>query len=151
MKLDIRPAVPRHWLFAIAGLAWTAVGILLCARSISWAYASPLDAGLGLEAAGIVIALVGYAFGFTRIVKRNIGRIHGLPDTVCAFAFTAWRSYVLIGLMVMIGIALRNSTIPKVYLVVPYTAMGGMLVIGSVRFYRQFLSCAVRRPDAEER
>jgi hypothetical protein len=49
----------------------------------------------------------------------------------------------MIGLMVAIGAALRSSPIPKEFLAVPYAAMGGMLLIGSQRFFRQFLAAAL--------
>jgi hypothetical protein len=59
---------------------------------------------------------------------------------VCAFAFTAWRGYIIMGGMVVLGLTLRNSSIPKIYLSVPYGAMGGMLLIGSTRFFRRFFT-----------
>ena len=46
---------------------------------------------------------------------------------------------VMIALMMTIGITLRNSSIPKYYLTIPYFAMGAILLIGSVQFYRQFI------------
>ncbi len=42
-----------------------------------------------------------------------------------------------------IGVTLRNSSVPKVYLIVPYTFMGGMLLAGSRLFLLQF-AAAVR-------
>jgi hypothetical protein len=45
----------------------------------------------------------------------------------------------MIGLMVTIGVTLRNSSVPKEYLVIPYTFMGGMLLAGSQQFLRQFV------------
>lgn len=136
------PAVPRHWLFAIAGLIWSAVGLLLCARAIVWLVPFSLSTDLILEIASLILAFIGYVYGFSTIVKKNIARIHTLPGRACAFAFTAWKGYIMIGLMVTIGITLRNSSIPKYYLTIPYTAMGGMLLTGSVKLFRQFFVTA---------
>ena len=94
----------------------------------------------------IVVALVsvtcagaGYVFGFSKIVVKNIDRINKMPDRAHMFSFTAARGYLMIALMMTIGITLRNSSIPKYYLTVPYLAMGAILLIGSVQFYRRFI------------
>lgn len=143
----IHPAVPRRWLFLTAGVIWLAVGVLLCLRAIGWLAPYPLGTGILLEAAGALLAAAGFRYFFSAIAKKNIDRIRSLPDRVCAFAFTAWKGYIMIGLMITVGITLRNSSIPKEYLVVPYTAMGGMLLAGSQRFLRQFLAVnALRSP-----
>ncbi len=136
------PAVPRHWLFAIAGIIWSAVGVLLCLRAIVWLAPFTLGTDLLVEIVSVVLAAIGYVYMFSKAVRKNISRIHGLPDWACAFAFTAWRGYLMIGLMMTIGIVLRNSSFPKHYLSIPYTTMGGMLLIGGVRLFRQFMVIA---------
>ncbi len=141
----LHPAVPRHWLFLFAGLIWAAVGLLLCLRALVWIAPFSLTTGFILEGMGVLLAAAGYIYGFSKIAKKNIARIQSLPERVCAFAFTAWKGYVMIGLMVTIGITLRNSAIPKEYLVIPYTAMGGMLLTGSRRFFAQFLSATLQK------
>lgn len=138
MWRKLHPAVPKHWLFAIAGVVWLAAGTVLFSRAVLWLIPSGLTPGFGLEMLGLVVAVVCYLYGFSKIVQKNILRIHDLPDPVCAFAFTAWKGYAMIAIMVTIGITLRNSSIPKYYLAVAYSAMGGMLVMGSIRFFRQF-------------
>jgi hypothetical protein len=54
---------------------------------------------------------------------------------VCFFAFQAWKSYLVIAFMVMFGFILRHSMIPKYYLSVPYTAIGGALILSSFHYY----------------
>jgi hypothetical protein len=138
----LNPSVPRHWLFAIAGILWTTVGLLLCARAVTWLIPSALIIDFVAEIAGILIASFGYLYVFSKVVKKNILRIQTLPDRPCVFAFTAWYGYLMIGSMMTFGILLRDSTIPKFYLVIPYTTMGLMLLIGSVQFYRRFIADA---------
>ncbi|MGA9365319.1 MAG: hypothetical protein WBW16_13220 [Bacteroidota bacterium] len=145
MWIRLRPAVPRHWLFAVGGLIWTVVGLLLCTRAVVWLATFALSTEFLIEIVGVVLASAGYVYGLSKVVQKNITRINGLPDRACAFAFTGWRGYIMIGLMVTLGITVRNSFIPKYYLSIPYTAMGGMLLIGSLSFYRQFLEIALRR------
>lgn len=141
----LHPAVPRHWLFMFAGVIWIGVGFLLCFRTVAWLAPFGLRIEVLLEGTGLLLAGAGYFFVFSSIVGKNIARIHALPERVCAFAFAAWKGYFMIGLMITIGVTLRNSSLPKEYLAVPYTAMGGMLLIGSQRFFRQFLAVALRK------
>jgi nucleoside recognition membrane protein YjiH len=136
------PRVPRHWLFAIAGMIWTGVGSLLCYRAVGWYTLFVPPQAYLFEGLGAGLAVAGYVFGFSRITRKNIRRIHGLPERVCLFAFTAWRGYVMIGLMITIGVLLRNSSLPKEYLAVPYMTMGGALLLGSLPFYAAFLKSA---------
>jgi hypothetical protein len=136
--LRLNPAVPRHWLFAIAATIWSAVGLLLCSRAIVWLSPLSISTGLLMELTGIAVAAIGYLYLFFRAVQHNIKRIHALPTRACVFAFTAWRGYVMIALMVTLGLTLRSSSIPKYYLSMPYTAMGVMLLIGGAGLFRQF-------------
>jgi len=92
-----------------------------------------------LESLGAALAVLFYSLLFARIVHRNVERISGLPRRAPFHAFTAWKGYLIIGLMIALGISLRSSPIPKIYLAVPYTMMGLALLIGSLRFYREFI------------
>jgi hypothetical protein len=140
----LNPAVPRHYLFAIAGVLWTVAGVLLCVRGEVWLEVFPLGTEFAMEAISIGFAVAGYFFLFVKVVQKNIVRIEQLPERACLFAFTAWYGYIMIALMIMIGFTLRNSALPMYYLSIPYTAMGGTLLIGSLRFYRQFLAARTR-------
>jgi hypothetical protein len=141
----LHPAVPRRYLFVLAGALWMAAGALLCVRAAIWLDTFPFSAELALEALSIASAAGAYSLLFSRIVQKNIDRITRLPDPVCIFAFTAWRGYIMIALMMAIGITLRGTPIPKYYLSVPYTMMGAILLIGSVSFYRRFVNALIRK------
>jgi hypothetical protein len=141
----LNPAVPRYYLFGLAGAFWTIAGLVLCARAILWLNVFSLSIELALETTSIAIAIIGYLFLFVKVVQKNIDRIGQLPENACVFAFTAWQGYVMIALMITIGITLRNTSIPKYFLAVPYTAMGAILLIGSARFFRQFVSSMSHR------
>ena len=134
----LNPAVPRHYLFGIAGILWTGAGLLLCVRATIWLEVFSFSTQVILGSVSVALAAAGYLLMFFKIVQKNIDRIGQLPERVCLFAFTAWRGYFIIVFMVTIGITLRNTSIPKYYLAVPYIAMGGILLIGSFSFYRRF-------------
>jgi hypothetical protein len=136
----LNPAVPRRYLFAVAGVLWTAAGVLLCVRAEIWLEAFPIGTEFAIEAISVGLAVIGYIFLFMKVVERNIDRIGRLPERACLFAFTAWHGYLMIAFMMTLGITLRNSSLPKYFLSIPYTAMGGILLVGSLRFYRRFLA-----------
>ncbi|MGA9407135.1 MAG: hypothetical protein WBW71_08385 [Bacteroidota bacterium] len=138
------PVIRRHYLFAFAGILWTIAGGILCVRGTIWMAMLPVSTGSIVVLVSVIVAGAGYIFGFSKIVGKNIDRIHRLPERANIFAFTAARGYVMIGFMMALGITLRNSSIPKYYLTIPYFVMGSMLLLGSVRFYRQFVAFAVK-------
>jgi len=141
MALDIRsyePAVSRRVLILISGILWNAVGALLCIYATGWL------AGLtGLTLyihifLGAMGAFLIYHFGFEKLAVRNIGRIRELKPRICIFAFQAWKSYLMILIMMAMGIAIRHSHFPKKFLISPYYAIGMALMMGSFRYYLAF-------------
>jgi len=87
---------------------------------------------------GIVIAAVVYWFGMSKIARKNLSRLKAIPGKACIFGFLSWKSYANIAIMVTLGITLRHSAVPKDYLSLVYTAMGGGLLLGSTQYYRSF-------------
>ena len=139
----LKPTVPKCWLFAASGVMWSAVGIMMCATAIGWLAASGMGRGTAFGLAGLVLAMLSVRWGFGSIAQKNIRRLRRLPDRGCFFAFQAWKSYLLIMVMIVLGVTLRHSSIPKHFLAVAYTAIGGALIVGSFYYYRH-LSRLVR-------
>ena len=134
-----KPGVPKNVLLLIAGILWIGTGIMLDVLSYSWLrYEHPYDA-LVSSVFGFICALVIHHFGFLRIVDRNLDRILPMEGRRCVFSFMPWKSYVLIIIMVIMGIMLRHSSIPKLYLSVLYIGIGTALILSSVRYLRHLL------------
>ncbi len=132
---NLKPVVPKCWLFAASGVMWSAVGLLMCATGIGWLVREGIVRGVGFELMGLVLAVIFLRWGFGGIALKNIRRLRRLPDKGCFFAFQAWKSYLIIMVMIALGITLRHSPIPKTYLAVVYTAIGGALFLGSFHYY----------------
>jgi hypothetical protein len=137
--LRYKPSVPRRWLFLFAGTLWMIAGGILCWRGAAWVLSPPYPLGAALAAGGLLLALPAYYFGFSRLVGKNIRRISELRDRPCLFAFSPWRGYGMIILMMSLGLLLRQSSIPPAYLIVPYVCMGTLLLVSSLQFFRRFL------------
>ncbi|NOX63065.1 MAG: hypothetical protein GXP42_14150 [Chloroflexi bacterium] len=131
----LKPMVSRHWLFALAGVMWSAVGLMLIWRAINWLAAMPLSWGVSIGLSGAGLGLLAYYFMFTKTAARNIRRLYALPDRVCIFAFNSPKGYAVIVFMIALGVALRHSSLPRWLLAVLYAAMGGALLLASFRFY----------------
>lgn len=133
-----KPVVVRETLLIIAGVVWTAVGIMLMTWADIWLTADKMSEALILGSLGVVIALISWRFGFLRIVASNIKRIERAPIKVSAFYFQASKSYLVMLLMIALGIALRHSSLPKPWLAVIYLGVGGALFLSSLDYYLHY-------------
>ena len=135
---NYKPAVRRHWLIFAAGVVWLAVGIGLTAAACFWLCRSAWPLSLVLAAVSLALGMIVYSFGFSRIVRKNLARIAGKPETVCLFAFQGRRSYLLILAMVLMGYTIRHLPIPVDIDAVVYFTMGSALILGSSLYFREF-------------
>jgi hypothetical protein len=144
---ELKPAVPKNWLLALAGLMWSAVGAFLCWLAYGWLADIHKTWACVMGLVGMALALVAYRFGFSRIAHSNIERIRLAPEMACLFSFQAWRGYLTIALMIILGILLRSSQIPKYYLAIPYTMIGGALLLASLLYYSRLWQITVKKRD----
>jgi energy-converting hydrogenase Eha subunit C len=132
-----KPGVSKSTLLFVAGMLWVMVGIMLNSMAWSWLRAERLGNALPAVAVGFVDSLIIHHFGFLRIVNRNLDRIVPMEGKRCVFSFMPWKSYALVTVMITLGVLLRHSPIPKLYLAVLYIAIGMALILSSVRYLRQ--------------
>ncbi|NOZ49818.1 MAG: hypothetical protein GXP37_07180 [Chloroflexi bacterium] len=145
---QLKPIVSRPWLFMLAGLMWTGVGLMLLWRAIGWLAAAPHMWLIVVASTGI--ALFSYRFMFTHTARKNILRLCALPARVSLFAFNSLQGYAIIVLMIALGITLRHSAIDRGILAVVYTAMGGALLLASLHFYVQFWRVQTQAPPGTD-
>ena len=136
----MKPAVDKRLLLLMAGLMWIGAGIMLLSFSYSWLNAFHIHGAFIFGGTGVALALVIHHFGFLRIVDKNLGRILSLEGKKCVFSFLTWKSYIILTVMIMLGILLRHSPLPKPYLSVLYIGIGLALILSSVRYLRVLLS-----------
>lgn len=135
MLKKLKPSVPRCWLYALAGLMWSAIGVMLCRTAYTWLAEIPCKSSALMTIIAIGSTVAVYLSVFSRIAKKNIQRICLISEKACIFAFQAWKGYLIVGLMIIIGISLRSSPIPKQYLAVVYASIGGALLLASCHYY----------------
>ncbi len=139
----LKPAVSKYWLIALAGLMWCTVGVMLCRLAYIWLSAIPWQRAVPMGMLGVIFSLAVYRYKFSKIALKNIDRLCLLSDKSCFFALQAWYAYLIIIVMIALGIALRHSSIPKHYLAVLYTAIGGALFLASFHFFQRIWAVKV--------
>jgi len=144
---NCKPSVRRHWLVFAAGVVWLAVGIGLTAVACFWLSSSRWPLSLFIGAISLILGVTVYFFGFSRIVRKNLARIGGKPETVCLFAFQGWRSYFLILIMMLMGYTIRHLPVPKDIDAMIYFTMGSAMIFGSSLYFREFCTGT---PSGEE-
>jgi hypothetical protein len=134
------PAADRKVLILTAGIVWTVIGLILSVVGIRWM----ILAHRGIIIPGLTGLVAGMAFDrwkFSRLSVKNIKRIFtNWPGKakICVFAFQSTLGYVLIAAMMILGYALRHSSIEKVYLSPLYLAIGLGLILSSLQYYRAY-------------
>ncbi len=132
------PAASRRTRTLIAGLVWSAVGVMLVAWAVSWLAAATPFATLTFGVGGVTLALVAWRMLFRRLAAKNLERLAGLPDRLCVFGFQSPQSYLITVAMIALGVTLRHSALPKPELAVVYLAIGGALFLASMRYHVRF-------------
>jgi hypothetical protein len=133
------PAVSRYWLLLFAGLLWSGVGIGLCVAACYWLSHADWPESAVSAVTGLGLGILAYRFGFSAIARQNIRRITQQPERVCFFAFQAWRSYLLIIVMILLGSVLRQSHLSRLLLATVYLVVGAGLALSSSLYYKEFM------------
>jgi hypothetical protein len=131
------PAAKRSTLFLTAGLVWSAVGLGLIAVAGYWLM-NANDYVLPALVLGLVAGWIIYRFGFLLLVRDNIARVRQLApekERICVFAFQAWRGYIIVPVMILMGYTLRHLPVAKVFIAPIYLGIGLGLALASIHYY----------------
>jgi hypothetical protein len=134
--------VKKVWLFALAGAMWSGVGVMLCSLAYGWLADLHSMVAVWVGVGALASSLVAYRYGFAHIAEKNITRLHAFFEHVHPLAFISPKSYLLVAFMMALGMTLRSSPIPHVYLAVVYTIIGAALFLSSLHYYPHIWSLA---------
>jgi hypothetical protein len=134
----VKPSVPKRYLMFVAALVWLFAGSMLFIKGFSFMLENfqyivvKLLISFGLGS-------LFFAFMFSKIVAKHVARILNIKhEKPCLFSFFNWRSYLMMGSMIALGVLLRTfHLVPMVYLSCFYIAMGIPLLFSSWRFFRE--------------
>lgn len=132
------PSVDKRILVLLAGTMWCGVGAMLVRLAVIWLSELSGRKVLLYYLAGFLAAMVIHHFGFLRIADKNLKRLLPLTEKKCLFSFMTWKSYIIVIIMVSMGMALRHSSLPKLYLSILYNGIGLALFLSGIRYLRFF-------------
>jgi hypothetical protein len=142
-------SVDRSILVLLAGLMWCGVGIMLIRYAVSWLSIYSGREEILFYSAGFIAAMPIHHFGFLKIADKNLNRILPLTGKNSLLTFMTWKSYLIVLIMVSMGIALRHSSIPKLYLSVLYNGIGLALFLSGIRYFRYFFKLLSEKKSPE--
>jgi hypothetical protein len=144
MVKRFHPSIDKKMLLVLAGAIWFGVGIMLCSLAAGWLTRTNGKNALLLGLTGITLSLCIYSFGFLKLVKKNSARILSYKDKICIFAFQPWKSYLIVVIMIGMGMALRHSPLPKIYLAIIYIGFGLAMILSSIKYFWIYLRTSGR-------
>lgn len=124
----LKPGVPRHIHGIFVALIWSVVGVFLMLRGGVFLLA--VDS-LWLSVVGILIGSVKSLFMLDKSAIKNILRLQELTDGSCIGGVYSLKMWLLVGGMILLGIALRKSSLPREIVGVVYVAIGWGLFFSS--------------------
>ncbi len=121
--------------FLLAALMWTAAAVMLGSRSIGWL--TQLHFGVALAAIALVLGWIKQHYIMRRVAGDAIVRIAERGPTASVLGFFAFRQWILVAVMMIGGIALRQSGIvPPAVLATVYATVAVGLLLGAGRFWQ---------------
>jgi hypothetical protein len=138
------PAADKKYLILLAGFAWCGVGVMLIIFAVSWLNNYKGRGVVIFCILGFLAAMPIHHFGFLKLADRNLKRLLSLTEKKCIFSFITWKSYLIIIIMVLLGITLRHSSIPKQYLSILYNGIGLGLFLSGIRYFRNSIKLMLK-------
>ncbi len=130
--------VGRRWLFLLAALVWGFPGAIITSKGVG-AYAEVAGEQMWWHLAITALVLVGFGSMFRRIVARYTAHILSLPERVSPLNTFTPRGWLLLGIMMCLGGALRLAPfVPNGFIASFYSGLGPMLLVSALRFLLHF-------------
>jgi MFS family permease len=134
----LAPRASRRTRLLVAALVWTGIGIGLLAAGLRWTFLAPSAAWR----AALPIALaVGWLKGRYVLAPRaaaNASRILASAESRCIGGAFSWGAWLFAVGMMLLGITLRHSLVPRPWLGLLYAAVGTALVVAGAGGWRRW-------------
>lgn len=131
----------RGQLKGLAFFLWLAGGLVLTIRGGMFMAQDPSHPGMGwLLGASVLALIIGLAKGrfvLSKTSRRNIERLKALPEPQRPLAVYSLRSWLMIGLMVGISVALNVTGLPLFWRGTVNLAIGAALLMSSLAYLQQ--------------
>lgn len=134
-----KPGVPKRYLMFVAALVWLFAGCMLVYKGLLFMIIDDLQVLIIKLLISISLGLLFFVLMFSKIAAKHVSRILNIKhENPCLFSFFNWKSYLMMGSMITLGILLRTfHLVPMFYLSCFYVAMGTPLLLSSSRFFTE--------------
>lgn len=127
---DLKPGVSPRTHLLCAALLWTIIGLYLTQRGIGYLIQDDL---LLLVVAALLLGTLKSRYVLDMSAKRGVERIKQFADNTCIGAVYSWKTWLLVGAMMLLGLLVRGSSIPA-YIIGTVCVAIGWALIRSSRF-----------------
>ena len=136
----LKPGISKRYLLFIGGFVWCFAGCLLLEKGVSMLVEYMDEMWIKLLIS-FPLGITFYVLIFSKIFKKHSERISTMTEEKpCIFSFFNWKSYVMMGSMIGLGVFLRTSEIISIrYLSLLYITMGIPLSISAIMFFMEGL------------
>ncbi|HHD64014.1 MAG TPA: hypothetical protein ENK96_06570 [Desulfobulbaceae bacterium] len=126
----LKPGVNRSAHLFIASFLWSVIGVVLMLRGWGW-----IGSGIARFSVGFALLLgtVKSLLVLDKAAARSMERIKQFDDFTCIGAVYSWKTWLLVGLMMIFGITMRKITDPGIVIGTLYVAIGWALLFSSRR------------------
>jgi hypothetical protein len=135
-----KPAASVQTQLAAAAVMWTLVGAGLLTVGILWSRSAGPVRLLVLLALAAGIGLVKARLVLRKSANRIVQRIRSRGDGRCLGGFISWRTWIMVGIMMMLGRALRHGLLPRPAVAFIYEAVGVALLAGAITLWSSLSS-----------
>jgi hypothetical protein len=142
----IAPRTSRRTRLFVATFVWTGVGLGLLVAGFRWTFLAP---SVGWRLALPLALLVGWLKGRFVLAPRaahNAARIVDSRESVCVGAAFSWGAWALAGSMMLLGILLRHSPLPRPWLGQLYAAVGMALLTAGAGGWQRWHQLGLTEP-----
>ncbi|MBI5375998.1 MAG: hypothetical protein HZA77_11225 [Candidatus Schekmanbacteria bacterium] len=148
-KEKYNPAIPKRYLFLLAGFIWLVVGAVLSSVGCYWIANSPVKHHIiiYLLPVAFTVGIIKGKFVLYKAADRTSKRIYSSPERACFGSVFSWGTWMIIALMVSIGQILRRFIVPldyRDYLGLVYILIGLALATSSLVYWKNFFQYSKR-------
>jgi len=126
--LRYKPGASARTHLFVAALIWSVVGFFLL---INGFFLTLLQGKLWYGALGLILGSAKTFFILDRVARKNVKRIKEFEDKVCIGSVYSWKTWMLVGAMIILGRFLRTTVLPGEVVGLIYTAVGWGLMLAS--------------------
>jgi len=148
-KEKYKPAIPKRYLFFLAGALWLLVGTVLSSVGCYWIVNNTVKHHIivYLVPVAFTVGIIKGKFVLYKTASRSSDRIYAHPEKACFGSVFSWGTWMIIALMVFIGQMLRKFIVPldyRDYLGLVYILIGLALATSSLVYWKNFFQYSKR-------